>query len=111
MPELKSGGSSRELAFALTRIASKTGEPFGPQVGSLEGVVLQIRATEIKAVALLMYGPFWQLPDAVASLNLTLMALPEGAGALLGSVVFVRGDWNPQNCPVSAVLNPEFTTA
>ena len=94
----------------MTRIASKTGEPFGPQVESFEGVVLQIRATEINALASLMYGPFLQWPG-VASLNLTLMALPVGVGALLGSVVLVRGDRNPQNCPGSAALSPEFTGA
>ena len=82
LPALKSGGRSRELAVALTRIALKTVAP----VESL------ICATEINALASLMYGPFWQLPEAVASLNFTLMVLPVGVGAWFGSVVLVRGD-------------------
>jgi hypothetical protein len=104
LPALNSGGEFRELAVALTLIGWKTVLP--PESA--------ICATEIRAEALPMNGPFLQLPEAAASLNFTatvFLDVPLNLAGYPVSVGFNKGDWNPQNFPASVVDNPAFTNA
>src|ERR1051326_5608217 len=70
-------------------------------------------ATEIRALASVMYGPFWQEPEAAASLNFTerVFFVPaEKTAAFLGSVVFTSGDWYGQKIADSLVVGFALTS-
>ncbi len=93
-------------------MALNTGEPFGPQNGSLEVVVSQIRATEIKAMASPMKS-FLQLLEDSLNFTFTVLAAPAlklggGVGRVVPSPV--KGFWKPQKLP-GVVLRFSFTIA
>src|SRR5579863_650966 len=98
------GGVGVELPSGkiVTRlVGDRTAWPFGEQIKSpVVEPGAHSWATEIRATAVWIKGPFLHVPDESASLNFTEIVPPElKLAATPGGFVVPNGDSYPQNCP------------